>query len=113
MGSQAKPMSEEMAKVIDDEIRIVIDKNYQRAEDILNSNIDILHNMAHALMDWETIDKFQIEKLLSGEKLDPPVDEPEEDEVTESVDVELDTETETVEDDTQSAGSAGAGHQEM
>ncbi len=113
MGSQAKPMSEEMAKVIDDEIRVVIDKNYQRAEDILNNNIDILHNMAHALMDWETIDKFQIEKLLNGEKLDPPVDEPEEDEVTESVDVELDTETETVEDDTQSAGSAGAGHQEM
>ncbi|NOQ64925.1 MAG: ATP-dependent zinc metalloprotease FtsH [Methyloprofundus sp.] len=80
MGSQAKPMSEQMAIIIDDEIREVIDRNYQRAEDILKDNVEIMHNMAQALMDWETIDKFQIEKLLNGEKIDPPVDEPEEDE---------------------------------
>ncbi len=78
MGTQSKPMSEEMAKMIDNEIRAVIDKNYQRAEKILQENIEILHNMAQALMDWETIDKFQIDKLLKGEKLEPPIDEPEE-----------------------------------
>jgi cell division protease FtsH len=93
MGSQSKPMSEQMAQVIDEEVRIVIDRNYQRAEDILNKNIDILHNMAHALMDWETIDKFQITKLLEGEKIDPPVDEPEEDDTDNAAQVDVETET--------------------
>ena len=92
MGAQSKPMSEQMAKVIDDEIRIVIDRNYQRAEDILNENREILHNMAQALMDWETIDKFQIEKLLKGEKIDPPEDEPEESDTDDKVEAEADNE---------------------
>ncbi|MDF1583705.1 MAG: ATP-dependent zinc metalloprotease FtsH [Methyloprofundus sp.] len=78
MGSQAKPMSEQMAQMIDDEVRSLIDKNYQRAEDILKDNIEVMHNMAQALMDWETIDKHQIERLLQGEKIAPPEDEPEE-----------------------------------
>ncbi|MCF7972086.1 MAG: ATP-dependent zinc metalloprotease FtsH [Methylococcaceae bacterium] len=77
MGAQAKPMSEQMAQTIDEEVRKVIDKNYRRAEDILKDNIEILHNMAQALMDWETIDKFQISELLAGKKLAPPTLEPE------------------------------------
>ena len=110
MGSQSKPMSEQMAKVIDDEIRIVIDRNYQRAEDILNENMNILHNMAHALMDWETIDKFQIEKLLKGEKIDPPEDEPEESDTDSKVEVEVEADSEDIQLDK----PAGAhGHQEM
>ena len=92
MGAQSKPMSEQMAKVIDDEIRIVIDRNYQRAEDILNENREILHNMAQALMDWETIDKFQIDKLLKGEKIEPPEDEPEESDTDDKVEAEADNE---------------------
>ncbi len=72
MGPQAKPMSEKMAQMIDDEIRQLIDRNYQRAEEILKEHMDILHNMAQALMDWETIDKHQIERLMKGEKIDPP-----------------------------------------
>ncbi len=72
MGSQAKPMSQKMAELIDEEVRKVIDKNYLNAENILKDNMDILHNMAQALMDWETIDKFQIEILLKGEMIDPP-----------------------------------------
>jgi len=81
MGSQAKPMSEQMAQMIDEEVRSVIDKNYQRAEDILKDNIEVMHNMAQALMDWETIDKHQIERLLQGERIGPPEDEPEEIEI--------------------------------
>ena len=76
MGPQAKPMSEKMAQIIDDEIRSVVDKNYKCAEDILNEKIDILHNMAQALMDWETIDKYQIDRLMKGEKIAPPESEP-------------------------------------
>jgi len=76
MGPQAKPMSEKMAQIIDDEIRHVVDTNYKRAEDILKEKMDILHNMAQALMDWETIDKYQINKLMKGEKIAPPEPEP-------------------------------------
>jgi cell division protease FtsH len=72
VGTTAKPMSEKMAQVIDEEVRTVIDKNYQRAEDILKDNMQVLHNMAQALMDWETIDKHQINILLSGKEIGPP-----------------------------------------
>jgi cell division protease FtsH len=78
MGPQSKPMSEKMAQTIDEEIRLVIDANYNRAETILKENIEILHNMAQALMDWETIDKFQIDELLQGRMIAPPEPEVEE-----------------------------------
>jgi len=77
MGPQAKPMSEKMAQTIDEEIRSVIDNNYNRAETILKENMEILHNMAYALLDWETIDKYQIDELMQGKKLEPPQPEPE------------------------------------
>jgi len=77
MGPQAKPMSEKMAQTIDEEIRNVIDTNYQRAKNILTENMDILHNMAHALLDWETLDKYQIDELMQGNKIEPPQPEPE------------------------------------
>ncbi|MGZ4971112.1 MAG: ATP-dependent zinc metalloprotease FtsH, partial [Methylobacter sp.] len=72
MGPQAKPMSEKMAQIIDEEIRHVVDLNYQRAEQILKEHIDILHNMAHALLDWETLDKYQIDELMQGKIIAPP-----------------------------------------
>ncbi|MGR8930268.1 MAG: ATP-dependent zinc metalloprotease FtsH [Gammaproteobacteria bacterium] len=77
MGPQAKPMSEKMAQTIDEEIRMVIDSNYKRAETILKDNMEILHNMAHALLDWETIDKYQIDELMHGKMIAPPEPEPE------------------------------------
>jgi len=75
MGAQAKPMSEQMAQIIDEEIRHMVDSNYLRAETILKEHIEILHNMAHALLDWETIDKFQIDELMQGKILAPPISE--------------------------------------
>jgi len=96
MGSQAKPMSEKMAEMIDAEVRKVIDRNYQNAENILKDNMDILHNMAQALMDWETIDKNQIAALLKGEKIAPPPEDEPESEVP-VVDDIVETETTEVE----------------
>jgi cell division protease FtsH len=72
MGPQSKPMSEQMAQIIDEEIRQMVDSNYLRAETILKEHIEILHNMAHALLDWETIDKFQIDELMQGKTIAPP-----------------------------------------
>ena len=59
---------------IDEEIRAVIDKNYKKAESLLQDNISILHKMADALMKWETIDKGQIDDLMAGKDPKPPVD---------------------------------------
>ncbi len=63
-------VSENVTNYIDEEIRAVIDKNYQKAETLLQDNIDILHNMAAALMKWETIDKAQIDALMA--RKEPP-----------------------------------------
>ncbi len=76
-GGDSKLLSEKIAQTIDDEINKLLDTNYERAKQILNENIVILHNMANALLAWETLDKFQIESLMKGEKIaDPEVDEP-------------------------------------
>jgi len=74
-GSQGATVSSNIAHQIDDEIRAVIDKNYQRAETILQEHIEILHKMADALMRWETIDKDQINDLMSGREPRPPKDD--------------------------------------
>jgi cell division protease FtsH len=73
--SQGSSVSGPVATQIDEEIRVVIDRNYQRAENLLQENISILHKMADALMKWETIDKDQIEALMAGKDPEPPKDD--------------------------------------
>ncbi|OAI18793.1 ATP-dependent metalloprotease [Methylomonas lenta] len=70
--TQHKSVAEETSHTIDEEIRSIIDRNYERAENILKENMDILHTMSEALMKYETIDKFQIEDLMNRK----PVREP-------------------------------------
>ena len=65
-------MSDTTAEKIDLAIRELIDRNYQRAEKILNDNIDILHLMAKALMKYETIDSKQIAEIMAGKEPTPP-----------------------------------------
>ncbi|BAS68299.1 ATP-dependent zinc metalloprotease FtsH [Bathymodiolus septemdierum thioautotrophic gill symbiont] len=60
-----KHISEDTFKVIDAEIREIIDTNYAVALKILEDNVDILHAMTKALMAFETIDKDQIDDLMS------------------------------------------------
>jgi len=67
-----KTVAEETSHTIDEEIRSVIDRNYERAEKILQDNIDILHSMAAALMKYETIDKSQIEDLMARRPVRDP-----------------------------------------
>jgi cell division protease FtsH len=61
-----KMVSEETAHLIDEEIRSIIDRNYERSERILRENIDKLHVMADALMKYETIDRLQIDDIMEG-----------------------------------------------
>jgi cell division protease FtsH len=74
-GSQGSKVSSTVAHYIDEEIRAVIDRNYERAETILQENISILHKMADALMKWETINKDQIDDLMAGKDPRPPQDD--------------------------------------
>jgi len=70
--TQHKSLSDETAHIIDEEIRNIVDRNYSRAEKILKDNIDILHAMSDALIKYETIDKDQIEDLMTGKTPKPP-----------------------------------------
>ncbi|WP_411728403.1 ATP-dependent zinc metalloprotease FtsH [Methyloglobulus sp.] len=72
--SSGSKISNSVQDKIDEEIRSVIDKNYKKAETLLQDNISILHKMADALMKWETIDKSQIDDLMAGKDPKPPVD---------------------------------------
>ncbi|KUJ00397.1 cell division protein FtsH [Vibrio sp. MEBiC08052] len=62
--TKTKHMSDDTAKLIDDEIRKIIDRNYERAKKILLDNMDIMHSMKDALMKYETIDAGQIDDLM-------------------------------------------------
>lgn len=66
-------ISDETARVIDEEIKAIIDRNYQRAHQILSDHIDILHTMKDALMKYETIDAPQIDDLMNRRPIRNPV----------------------------------------
>ncbi len=70
--TQQKHVSEETAHLIDEEVRAIIDRNYERAKRILVENMDKLHLMAEALMKYETIDREQIDTIMNGKMPGPP-----------------------------------------
>ena len=70
--TQQKHVSPETAKLIDIEVRIIIDRNYQRAKDILKKHKKELDAMADALMKYETIDRSQIIDIMEGRVPNPP-----------------------------------------
>ncbi|MEL4422531.1 ATP-dependent zinc metalloprotease FtsH [Shewanella algae] len=72
--AKSKHMSDETAAIIDSEIKAIIDRNYQRAKQLLDENMDVLHAMKDALMKYETIDSRQIEDLMERREARPPVD---------------------------------------
>ncbi len=72
--TQHKQMSDDTAHAIDEEIRVLIDKNYKRAEQILTDKMDILHAMTDTLMKYETIDMHQLKALMDGKTPPPPAD---------------------------------------
>lgn len=66
MGSQHTNVSADTAKVIDQEVRSIIDQCYGTARRLLEENRDKLDAMAEALMKYETIDAEQIEEIMNG-----------------------------------------------
>ncbi len=65
-GSQHSNVSGETARLIDEEVRSIIDHCYGTAKQILTDNRDKLNVMAEALMKYETIDAPQIDDIMAG-----------------------------------------------
>ncbi len=71
-GGQLSHLSDDTAKVIDSEIKELLDCCYQKAATILEENQDKLEMMKDALMEYETIDAEQIDDIMNGNKPRPP-----------------------------------------
>tara|TARA_B110000483_G_C18206728_1_gene548179 strand:+ start:10437 stop:12347 length:1911 start_codon:yes stop_codon:yes gene_type:complete len=69
-----KNYSAQSSNDIDEEVRRIVDESYAEAQKILEQNIDILHAMKAALMEYETIDNSQVEDLMNRVKVRPPKD---------------------------------------
>jgi cell division protease FtsH len=75
--SAAQPhqgISDETATQIDKEVRRIIDECYAAAQRLLEDNIEKLHAMAQALMQYETIDSEQIDDIMAGREPRQPAD---------------------------------------
>ncbi|MGN6377978.1 MAG: ATP-dependent zinc metalloprotease FtsH [Gaiellales bacterium] len=59
--------SEEIAREIDDEIRRIVEHAHERARQVLSEHIDELQQMSKILIEYETFDSDQFQRLLSGE----------------------------------------------
>ncbi|MGE5680472.1 MAG: ATP-dependent zinc metalloprotease FtsH [Bacillota bacterium] len=66
-----KDYSEKTAQDIDDEIKRIITTCMERAEKILQDNIEVLHRLALVLLEREILDSDEIEKIIRGEELPP------------------------------------------
>jgi cell division protease FtsH len=97
MGSSRNAnVSGEISKKIDEEIRAIIDRNYVRATQILTDNREKLEIMTDCLMQYETIDKYQVERIMNGEDPGVPKDwvEPKDDDKPSKPDLSLEESSE-------------------
>jgi len=69
--SQSRDYSEKTAIMIDEEVRSLVEGAYNKAKQLLSDNLDKLHVIALALLERESLDGEDLEKLLRGQKLDP------------------------------------------
>ena len=72
--AKAKHMSDDTARIIDTEIKQIINRNYDRSKQLLMENMDVLHAMKDALMKYETIDAHQIDDLMLRREVRLPAD---------------------------------------
>ncbi len=73
-GTPAKSFSTETAKLIDNEVRAIVNECYAKAERLLKDHRNKLEAMKDALMEYETIDADQIDDIMAGRKPRPPAD---------------------------------------
>ena len=69
--SQRHVVSEKLAELVDSEIKNLLDDAYTQATEILTEKIDVLHAMAGALLERETLNREEVEAIVAGEELAP------------------------------------------
>jgi len=67
--TQRKNVSDDTAKLIDQEVRRIVEEGEQKAREILSKNLDGLHVVAKALLEYETLSGDEVQALLRGEKI--------------------------------------------
>ena len=65
-GTSKQGISDETAAEIDKEVKEILENCYKNAKYILEKNVDALHKMSQALMDYETLDVDQIDDIMAG-----------------------------------------------
>ncbi|MFB3111877.1 MAG: cell division protein FtsH, partial [Gemmatimonadales bacterium] len=63
--------SEKLAELVDSEIKNLLDDAYTQATEILTEKLDVLHAMAGALLERETLDRDDVEAIVAGKELAP------------------------------------------
>ena len=72
--TQHKHVSDDTARLIDEEVRRIVEAAHKAAGEILRAREGVLHLMAEALIKYETINGAQIDQLMEGKEPDPPED---------------------------------------
>ena len=67
--SRHRDYSEDTARAIDDEIRTIVTHGYEKAKEIINANMAVLHKLANSLLEKEVLDGNQIEAIIKGENV--------------------------------------------
>jgi cell division protease FtsH len=75
--ARTKVYSETTAREIDEEIKRIIDEGYRRAQNLILSNRTKLELIAGALLEYETLDRSQVEEIIHTGKFTPPPPKPE------------------------------------
>jgi cell division protease FtsH len=70
--STHRNISNAIAEQVDQEVSRIIEGQYDRARQIIESRREIIETMTSALMDWETLESDQIDQIMRGETPRPP-----------------------------------------
>jgi cell division protease FtsH len=73
--TQTKNISEETAKLIDAEVKILVEEGHETARTILKAHSDELHKLAEALLEYETLSGAEIRDVLDGKSIYRPTDD--------------------------------------
>jgi cell division protease FtsH len=65
--AQHRDYSEDTARLIDNEIRGIVTQGHERAKEIIQTNMTILHKLANTLLEKEVLDGHQIDSIIKGE----------------------------------------------
>ncbi len=65
-GGSSRTISEATQQKVDDEVRRILEQQYDIARELIEHNADKMHAMVDALMKWETIDRDQLQDIMAG-----------------------------------------------